>query len=321
MHSRPTKKGVSVIAGIICLIALVGNVTDWLMPNQSYHAQIENSVESKLNEDSIKDKELDSADQLEKTNNILVVGIDGITNEDVLRADSILLVSINPTSNRIYLTSFLRDTYVQIPGGGNTKLSLSYGMGGTKLLKETIEANFDLVVDQTVTINMKAFEDIINTIGGVNIELSEEEAAYLNTTNYISDNRYRNVSAGEQILNGNQALGYVRIRKVPTPQGEREDLGRTVRLRYLLLQLITEGSNKEVSKLIPILTEVMSNMITDMDLDQALIYLNMAMQKDITTETLSIPIEGSYTFSTQDGRGVLEPDLEKNKMVLEQIMH
>lgn len=230
MHSRPTKKGVSVIVGIMCLIALVGNVTNWLMPNQSYNAQIKDSVATSLNEHSIKDKELDSTEQLEKPSNILVVGIDGTKYEDVLRADSILLVSISPISNRIYLTSFLRDTYVQIPGGGEDKLSLSYGMGGTKLLKETIETNFDMVIDHTVTINMKAFEDIINTIGGVNIELSEEEAAYLNTTNYISDNRYRNVSSGEKILNGNQALGYVRIRKISTLQGEREDLGRTARL-------------------------------------------------------------------------------------------
>lgn len=75
----------------------------------------------------------------------------------------------------------------------------------------------------------------------------------------------------------------------------------------------------EVNSLIPILTDVMSNMITDMDLDQSLNYLNMVMNNDITTETLSIPIEGSYSYGVQKGKSVLELDLETNKTALKQI--
>lgn len=251
-----------------------------------------------------------------------MVGLDDIGTEDKeadARADSVLVVSVNPSGKEIYLTSFLRDMYLEVPGHGKDKLSKVYTLGGTGLIQKTIEGNFGLTIDHTVTVKMKAFEKIIDTIGGVRIELSKEEAEYLNKTNYISNKKYRNVIPGEQRLNGNQALGYARVRKVPAMNGEGDDFGRTDRLRKILSSIIGECSKKKTSELLLILNQIIPNVSTDLKLDELSRYLTAVLQENVQTKILSIPAEGAYTLGGQEGMSVLEPDLEKNKAVLKEI--
>ena len=166
---------------------------------------------------------------------------------------------------------------------------------------------------------MEAFENIINSIGGLNIELSEEEAKYLNNTNYISNKQYRNVIPGKQRLNGNQVLGYVRIRMVPTIQGENGDLGRTARLRSVLSSVIEENSKKELSELTKVITNVIPSVSSDLSLSQMINYMDTVLQGDLNTDTLTIPAENSYTTKVQDGMSVMEVDLDKNINILKQI--
>lgn len=318
MNSKPTKKGRCFICGLVCLIIVVGNLIAWLVPAKTGNAEITDKQISPPVSVSENQKD-NTSDQLEKVSNVLVVGIDGPNNGGYLRADSILVVSVNPDTKKICLISFLRDMYLQIPEHGKNKLSLAYEFGGADLIKNTIETNFDLSIDHTVTVNMEAFENIINSIGGVGIELSEKEADYLNHTNYISDKQYRNVTAGKQKLNGNQALGYVRVRMVPTPQGENGDLGRTTRLRSLLSAVIKECGKKNISELTKILNNVIPDVSTDLGLEQILIYINTVLQSNLNTNTYSIPADGSYTTKIQDGMSVIDVDLDENIKVLKQM--
>lgn len=329
MNSKPTKKGTCFIISLICVIILAGNLIVSFIPTKISSAKITDEQSSGLlnltNSNDTKDvfnnPVTSTSVQLEEVNNILVVGIDGKNSEDISRADSIIVISVNPITKKVYFTSFLRDMYVEIPDHGRNKLSKVYELGGISLMKDTIETNFKLNIDHMMTVNMQAFERIIDSIGGIELDLSEQEADYLNKTNYISDKKYRNVVAGKQILNGNQALGFVRVRKVPTIQGEMDDLGRTTRLRRLLSTLFKESSKKDINELMKSILTFVPYVSTDLSLDQMLIYLNTVMQEGVDTNSISIPTEGSYTQTVRDGMNVLDLNLEENIEVLKQIYH
>lgn len=320
MNSNPTKKGRGLIIAFICLILVVGNLIAWLMPAKSSNAEIsDKQITPPVS--SAENKTYTEPDLSEEVSNVLVVGIDGRNKDDNVRADSIIVISINPGTKKISLVSFLRDMYLEIPEHGKNKLSLVYKLGGANLIESTIETNFDIPIDHTVIVNMEAFENIINSIGGIDIELSEDEAKYLNKTNYISNKQYRNVIAGKQRLNGNQALGYVRVRMVPTIQGENGDLGRTARLRSVLSAVIEENSKKELSELTKVITNVIPSVTSDLSLSQMINYMDTVLEGDLDTTTLSIPVKDSYTTKVQDGMSVMEVDLDKNIKLLNQILN
>ncbi len=311
MNAKPTKRGTCIILGLICLIVVMGNLTAWLIPAKASNADmVDLQVGSPVT--LVEKQENSIMEQLEKVSSILVLGIDGVKDNDTSRADSILVVTVNPDTRGIYLTSFLRDMYLQIPEHGKNKLGTAFNLGGTDLVKKTLETNFDISIDYTATVNMKAFENLINSIGGIEIELSENEADYLNSTNYISHKQYRNVIAGKQRLNGNQALGYLRVRKIPTLQGENGDLGRTDRLRGLLSTAIAECSTKDIVDLTKLIINTLPSISTDLGLNQVLIYLNTALQGDLKTDTLRVPTDGSYLEKVEGGMSIIDVNLDDN---------
>jgi cell envelope-related function transcriptional attenuator common domain len=311
MNSKPTKRGTIFVVGLACFIIVAGNLIANFGPIKISNAEVKS-------EQNNSDSGITNL-TLEGTKNILVVGVDGTQNENSSTADSILVVSIIPDKKKIVLVSFLRDMYMQIPNNGSGRLNSSYSLGGTSLTKDTIESNFGLKIDQTVTVNMDAFEKIIDSIGGVELELSQEEADYLNNTNYISDKKNRNVIAGKQKLNGNQALGYVRVRHVPTLQGETNDLGRTIRLRNLISSVINENNKKNIDELVKELTIILPNISTDMNAQQLLLYLKAVLLGGMEADSLSIPAKDSYTEKIHNHMHVLDIDLDKNKALLQQI--
>lgn len=311
MNSKPTKRGTCLILGFVCLIIVIGNIVTRFIPVKTSEAQVTdiNIEASNIITEAAK---VDTTERQESISNILVVGVDGPSEEEELRADSILIVRVNPNTRTITLVSFLRDIYLPIPAYEADKLSKAYQLGGTELIKNTIETNFNLVIDHNVTVHMDGFEKMIDSIGGVEIELSEKEAEYLNSTNYISVKKYRDVIAGNQRLNGNQALGYLRVRNIPTLQGEAGDLGRTARLRGLLTCVINECNNRTIEELTNTILKTIPYVTTDMNLQQLVSYLNTILQGDINTDTYTIPVENSYTLKVQNNMSVLDIDFEKN---------
>ena len=135
----------------------------------------------------------------EYVSSFLIFGIEEI--EGARNTDSMMIASINTKDHSIKLTSLMRDTYVDIPGYKSTKLNAAYAKGGAGLLIDTIEQNYQINLEGYASVNFESFEKIIDALGGVVIELGEEEAAYLNKTNYISNKEYRNVVPGVNLLN------------------------------------------------------------------------------------------------------------------------
>ena len=127
--------------------------------------------------------------------NILLVGADRRKNE-VARSDSMILCTFNKTTGTITLTSFMRDMYVKIPGYKSNRINVSYALGGFNLLNETISYNFGVESDGAVEIDFAHFQELIDLLGGIELELTAAEAYYVN---YECHGKLK---AGVQLLTG-----------------------------------------------------------------------------------------------------------------------
>lgn len=243
----------------------------------------------------------------DKIVNILLIGIEEINNAQ--NTDSMMIATMNTETHTLKLTSLMRDTYVKIPGYDDNRLNSAYSKGGIDLLYQTIELNFGIKVDGYCMVNFDAFEQIVDLVHGVEVTLTQEEADYLNTTNYISDPKNRTVTAGTQTLNGNQALGYCRVRKRPTAT-ESNDFGRTQRQRIVLAAIYDKVKSKNVVEL----ALLMNNILTDPDIPiktdltkaQFNRYLKEAMNLKVKKlDTLRIPSDGNYENVTINKKDVL----------------
>lgn len=241
--------------------------------------------------------------------NILLVGEEAINDGSSRgRTDSMMIATINVKQKALKLTSIMRDLYVAIPGYSDNKLNAAYHNGGMPLLKQTIEQNFDIELDGSVLVDFSGFEQIIDRLGGVEITLTANEASYLNRTNYISNPIYRNVTAGTQNLNGNQALGYSRIRYVKT-ESESDDFGRTSRQRTVLNAIFDKYKSKSLPELVTIMYDILPLVTTDIDKSTIMDYLTTVVTLGTTElETLRIPVDNAYSNSSVRGMSVLLPN-------------
>lgn len=226
--------------------------------------------------------------------NILLIGIEEI--EGAQNTDSMIIATMNTETHTLKLTSLMRDLYVDIPGHDKSKLNSAYAKGGIELLYDTIETNFGIRVDGYTMVNFKAFEQIVDMVGGVEISLTKEEAHYLNTTNYISKKSNRHVVEGPQIMNGNQAMGYCRVRKVSTGT-ENNDFGRTQRQRIVLQAIYDKVKSKNIVSLVLLMNKILTDVEirTDIRQDEFNSYLQEAVNvlgTDI--QTLRLPKDGSF---------------------------
>ena len=317
------------ITGIVllCLILIVGFFVGtkpgrkiiYNIAGNYFYNQLDNDNGSDLNADNGsllingEEKEDDPDKRHEDyVTNFLLVGIEQIQGGN--RTDSMMIASINTLDNSIKLTSLMRDTYVQIPGYSNNKLNAAYAKGGIDLLLDTIELNYKIRIDGYATVNFESFEKVIDRLGGVEIELGEAEASYLRTTNYISNPSYRSsIHAGWNTLNGNQALGYCRVRKVATLGGANSDFGRTLRQRRVLNALFEKYKSKNVFELISIMNECLSYVTTDLTSTQISAVIEAVIENGITTiDNARIPTDELYTAERYDVGAVLVPDWDAN---------
>lgn len=251
--------------------------------------------------------------------NILLVGEEDLGEEEYGRGrtDCMIIATISKKENALKLTSLMRDMYVQIPGFSDNKLNAAYKNGGIALLEETIELNFGVAVDGYVLVDFDSFENVIDALGGVEIKLSKIEADYLNKKNYISKKKYRNVKPGKQILNGNQARGYTRIRYVRTANGLTDDWGRNYRQRKVLNAIFQEYKSKNVVELVGMLPDILSLVTTDLTKKDMLGYIGTILTINADKlETMSVPVQGSFTMPYINGMSVLLPNLETNRKEL-----
>lgn len=245
--------------------------------------------------------------------NILLIGVESLPQFGGERSDSMILVSINSRDKKIYMTSLMRDMYVQIPGRSDNKLNAAYAYGGPQLLIDTVEQNLQVKIDGYVKVGFDSFEWIIDRLGGVEITLTAEEAAYLRRTNYISKPQYRNVVAGTQLMNGNQVLGYCRVRYVPTANGTQNDFGRTERQRTVLTKLFNKYKETNIFTLLSVLNDCLPQVLTDISkADMQNLLETVVEERILDLENFRIPVSGSFEDAKIGGSDVILVKWAKN---------
>lgn len=249
--------------------------------------------------------------------NYLIFGIEEFGGAK--NTDSMMIATINTKDRSVKLTSLLRDSYVEIPGYKANKLNSAYSRGGVDKLIETIELNYKINIDGYASVNFENFEKIVDSLGGVTIELGKEEAAYLNKTNYISNKKYRNVKAGVNKLNGNQVLGYCRVRKVKTLTGENNDYGRIVRQQRVLKAIFESFMDKNIIQQLDIVKTCLGYVSTDLSKTQIQQAIEDVVENRITKlETFRVPVDGSFD-APKKYNGIGYPivlEWEKNRVEL-----
>lgn len=222
-----------------------------------------------------------------------------------------LIATLDMKHGTLKLTTLMRDMLVEIPGHGNNKLNAANSYGGIELLYKTIAQNFNIQLDGYVEVSFDAFKTVVNDVGGVEIELTESEAAYLNATNYIRPAKYRTVKAGKHTLNGAQALGYCRIRKYAkgiqpvTPNGQIDDYGRTWRQRNAITSIFSKVKKMPKSQWLKIAKDVLKqNVKTDLSNKQIFNYIkDVVMMGTTTIHQLQIPVNPYFSGGNVPGVG------------------
>lgn len=244
--------------------------------------------------------------------NIMLIGQDRRENEGRTRSDTMILCTFNKKTKTLTMTSFLRDLYVAIPGYGSNRLNSAYAFGGMDLLDKTISQNFQVHVDGNVEVDFSQFAQIVDALGGVEMELRQDEAEFIN---YETGSEY---SAGTWVLSGDQALAYSRIRKLDADG----DFSRTNRQRKVLSAILDSYRSASLPQMLSMTTQILPMITTDMSNMQILGHAMELFPMLSGLEIVSSRIPAAGTFSNQniDGMAVLVPDLEANRQVLQQCM-
>lgn len=199
--------------------------------------------------------------------NIALFGVDTRSTTSFSgRSDSIMILSLNTTNKKIKLISVLRDSFVPIEKNGNvkyTKINSAYASGGPELAIKTLNSVFGLDISEYATVNFSGMANIIDAVGGVDVELTKAEIQVINNTiseqakKYGGDkSQYKIAAAGKNHLNGLQAVAYSRIRSTSTAEGTSNDYGRTDRQRYVLQQLFTKALSIKKADFVNVISEL-----------------------------------------------------------------
>ncbi len=240
--------------------------------------------------------------------NILLIGQDRREGEGRTRSDSMILCTFNKKTKQLTMTSFLRDLYVQIPGYSGNRLNAAYAAGGMPLLDKTLEKNFGIHVDGNVEVDFHQFAGIVDLLGGVEMEIRQDEAEFIN------EETGSQLSEGVWTLRGDQALAYARIRKLDSDG----DFSRTARQRKLMSALLDAYKGAKLTTMLNLVNQVLPMITTDMNgakiLGYALELFPMLSGVEIVSQR--VPADGMYTDQTIDGMAVLVADMDATRQML-----
>lgn len=227
--------------------------------------------------------------------NVALFGIDARSNSGRGLSDAIMIASIDCKHNKVKLTSVMRDSLVEIDGHGKHKINSAYSRGGAELAIKTLNQNFDLNITDYVTVNFYQLADVIDALGGIEVEVSD--AVRKNANKYIKEvadaeglKYYPIKEAGLQKLNGAQAVGYARVRYVGNA-----DFQRTERQREVLQKLFEKVMAKSAFEYPALLSKLLPMVETSLTNKEILsLGTNLIIGGKPEFEQARFPIDGEY---------------------------
>ncbi len=256
--------------------------------------------------------------------NVLLVGQDTTKEGGRARSDAMILATVNKTDRKIILTSLMRDMYVQIPGYSDNRINAAYAFGGAETLAETILVNFDVEVDGTIELDFFGFCDIIDFIGGIDMEVTEAEIPVMNDyirglNGLFGRDRETDIvtEPGYLHLNGIQALGYSRVRYVGNG-----DFARTQRQRKVMMAAFEKVKDLSITEMLSFADQVLPLVTTDLSNLELISLAASILLMDIEEiETHNIPEDAAYQSARIRGMAVLVPDLDECRRTLQEIIY
>lgn len=314
MKAKTKKRIIITVTAVILVLALIAggtfiyinsvlnkiekiSDTSKVNPSDETFETDDDSSAPEVNPDDVK---LDSIKPFldDKLINILLVGQDRRPGTGRQRSDTMILCSINPETKKVSLISFLRDLYVQIPGGySDNRLNASYAFGGFPLLVDTFRVNFGITVDGCFELDFTGFQSVIDILGGVDVSLTAREASVVGIGS--EEKTYH--------LNGKDALSYARIRKLDS------DFGRTRRQRNVMNALYKKFKDVDGSTLMTLFQEILPYLATDMTNAQILQLAAKCIPVigSIELNNYCVPANDSFYYAKIRGMSVVVPDLQK----------
>ncbi len=245
---------------------------------------------------------------VEKAGDIINIALFGIDTRNLNsfsgRSDSMMILTVDTEHHSIKITSILRDTLVPLEGYGVQKLNAAYAYGGPELAIKTLNQACDLNIRDYATVNFAGMADIIDAMGGIEVDITKAERKEANvhirwlaiTSGTPSDIIE---TAGLQTLNGTQAVSFARLRKVITADGVRDDYGRTDRQRYVMEQLFNKALTMEKSKYPGVIKTLLPYMETSLSYGDIL-ELSSALTADVEFAQARIPQGYDMDIPTKD---------------------
>lgn len=272
--------------------------------------------------------------------NIMLFGEDNNQGYKYGRTDTMILLSIDTVHRKLKLTSFQRDTYVYIPGYGYDRINASYTYGGAALSIKTIQSNFGIKIDRYAIVDFDSFKDIIDTLGGVEMELTQDEIDYINYQMYKNKQSNGNRTTitdppGMVKLNGQEALWYARNRGLEKGEDGNEigiagdDWDRTERQRKLLTKMVTDLKGASFSEIIEIVDTIGPKITSNLKVDEilklatnALTYISYQIVQNY------VPKEGLWYYNKPGdeswdiaGSVIIISDLEAQRVALAKFVY
>lgn len=258
------KKGITLKSIILIILVLIFMVCSGAVGYTYYQlSRMKYKKISKKDED-LGIKKVESKNFGDKVVNIALFGVDvGGRGREVSHADTIMILSIDGKHRKIKLSSLMRDSYVNIENHGMTKINHSYVYGGPELAIKTINQNFNLDIRDYVTVDFRGLSEIIDVLGGVEVDIKEKEIKeinkYMTEVALLKGEKPTPIQKpGIQLLNGNQATSYARIRHVGNGDFER------IQRQQIVMTELSKKIQGGVSKYTQLALEIMPYIETSM---------------------------------------------------------
>lgn len=302
---------------IVCLLLLLGVTYAWSMISKiDVDTDFDNS-EAGINEDLAEE----TLETLEGYTNIALFGLDNRSQGQYERgqSDVIMIASINNKTKEVRLVSVYRDTFLSIGGGKYGKANSAYAKGGAKQAVQMLNANLDLNIKEYACVDWAAVTEAIDALGGVEIEITAQEASQINQYIWEVDQMVgvtseRVEGAGKKLLTGAQATTYARIRKTAG-----NDFKRTSRQRIVLEAMLNKAKESDIKTLLEICNVVIDDISTSLTLSE-IVALVKDVQKYQIGSTTGFPFEITGAQLASAGDAVVPIGLEDDVAKLHQYL-